>query len=184
MNLLTHGQVSNKFDTIEQGPKTVQELIQELTKYATRMVQYPDNYSFRRWLIATLRPSLQKEILCRGITVEFSSMQDILEKAKDIEDSLCYDIRSRMSVETVHGSAYANQSMGKSYKWMIEVALKGTTGQIRTNRQVTQPIQKTSSNTRKIPETTGKQPLKEGELKCYECGQKGHMQPQCPKLRS
>ena len=41
-----------------------------------------------------------------------------------------------------------------------------------------------SSNTCKIPETTGKQPSKEGELKCYKCGQKGHMQPQCPKLRS
>ena len=67
---------------------------------------------------------------------------------------------------------------------MIEVAPKGTTGQIRTNRQVAQPIRKMSSNTRKIPETTGKQPLKEGELKCYKCGQKGHMRPQCPKLRS
>ena len=139
------------------------------------MVQYPDDYLFRRWLIAALRPSLQKEVLCRGITVEFSSMQDILEKAKDIEDSSCYDIGSRMSVETAHGSAHANQSMAKSYKWMIEVAPKGTTGQIRTNRQVTQPIRKMSSNTCKIPETTGKQPSKEGKLKCYECGQKGHM---------
>ena len=55
---------------------------------------------------------------------------------------------------------------------MIEVAPKGTTGQIRTNRQVAQPIRKMSSNTHKIPETTGKQPLKEGKLKCYECGQK------------
>ena len=139
------------------------------------MVQYLDNYLFRRRLIATLRPSLQKEVLRRGITVEFSSMQDILEKVKDIEDSLCYDIRSQMSVETAHSSAHANQSMAKSSKWMIEVAPKGTTGQIKTNRQVTQPIWKTSSNTRKIPETTGKQPLKKGELKCYECGQKGHM---------
>ena len=139
------------------------------------MVQYPDDYSFRRWLIAALRPSLQKEVLCRGITVEFSSMQDILEKAKDIEDSLRYDIGSQMSVETAHGSMHANQSMAKSYKRMIEVAPKGTTGQIRTNRQVTHPIRKMSSNTCKIPETTCKQPLKEGELKCYECGQKGHM---------
>ena len=89
-----------------------------------------------------------------------------------------------MSVETAHSSAHANQSMAKSSKWMIEVAPKGTTGQIRTNRQVAQPIQKMSSNTHKIPETTGKQPSKEGELKCYECGQKGHMRPQCPKLRS
>ena len=99
-------------------------------------------------------------------------MQDILEKAKDIKDSSCYDIRSRMLVETVHGNAHANQNMAKSSKWMIEVAPKGTTGQIRTNRQVTQPIWKMSSNTHKIPETTGKQPLKEGKSKCYECGQK------------
>ena len=126
-------------------------------------------------ILAALRPSLQKEVLHRGITVEFSSMQDILEKVKDIEDSLRYDIRSRMSIETVHSSAHANQSMARSSKWMIEVALKGTTGQIRMNRQVAQPIWKTSSNTCKIPETTGKQPLKEGKLKCYECGQKGHM---------
>ena len=102
-------------------------------------------------------------------------MQDMLEKAKDIEDSSCYDIGSRMSVDTAHGGVYANQSVAKSYKRMIEVAPKCTTGQIRMNRQVTQPIWKMSSNTHKIPETTGKQPSKEGKLKCYECGQKGHM---------
>ena len=89
-----------------------------------------------------------------------------------------------MPVERAHSSAYANQNMAKSSKRMIEVALKGTTGQIRMNRPAAQPIQKMSSNTCKIPETTGKQPLKEGKLKCYECGQKGHMRPQCPKLRS
>ena len=38
LNSLTHRQAWNKFDTIEQGQKTVRELIQELTKYATRMV--------------------------------------------------------------------------------------------------------------------------------------------------
>ena len=161
-----HRQASNKFDTIEQGQKTVQELIQELTKYAAQMVQYLDDYLFRRRLIATLRPSLQKEVLCRGITAEFRSMQDILEKVKDIEDSLQYDIGSRMSVETAHGSVHANQSMARSSKRMIKVAPKGTTGQIRMNRQVAQPIRKTSSNTHKIPETTGKQPSKEGELEC------------------
>ena len=134
-----HRQALNKFDTIEQGQKAVQELIQEFTKYSARMVQYLDDYLFRRWLIAALWPSLQKEVLHRGITVEFSSMQDILEKAKDIEDSSCYDIRSWMPVKTTHSSAYANQSMAKSSKWMIEVAPKGTTGQIRTNRQDAQP---------------------------------------------
>ena len=89
-----HRQVSNKFNTIKQGQKTVQELIQELIKYVAQMVQYPDDYSFRRQLISALRPSSQKEVLRRGITVEFSSMQDILEKVKDIEDSSWHDIGS------------------------------------------------------------------------------------------
>ena len=89
-----------------------------------------------------------------------------------------------MSIEAMHSSVYANQSMAKSSKQMIGVAPRGTTGQTMMNRQVTQPIWKTSSNTCKIPETTGKQPSKESELKCYECGQRGHMRPQCLKLRS
>ena len=72
------------------------------------MVQYLDDYLFRRQLIAALRPSLQKEVLHRGITVEFSSMQDILEKAKDIKDSLQYDITSQMSIEVMHNNVYIN----------------------------------------------------------------------------
>ena len=87
LNTLTHRQVSNKFDTIKQENHTVQELIHELTKYAGHMVQYPDNYLFKRCLLSALRPSLQKEVLSRGITAEFSSIQEILEKSKDIEDS-------------------------------------------------------------------------------------------------
>ena len=90
------------------------------------MVQYLGDYLFRRWLLATLRPSLQKEVLHRGITAEFSSMQDILEKAKDIEDSLQYDIGSQMSVDVMHNNVYANQNMVKSSKQMIGAAPRGT----------------------------------------------------------
>ena len=36
-----------------------------------------------------------KKVLHRGITAEFSSIEDILEKAKDIKDSSWYDIGSR-----------------------------------------------------------------------------------------
>ena len=81
-------------------------------------------------------------------------------------------------------SQMARSFIGISTEGCDPVGPRGTTRQTRMNRQVTQPIRKMSSNTHKIPETTGKQPLKEGKSKCYECGQKGHMQPQCPKLRS
>ena len=89
-----------------------------------------------------------------------------------------------MSVDVMHSNTYMNQNMVKLSKWRIGAAPRGTARQMMMNWQVPKPIQNTSSNTHKIPEATGKQPLKEGELKCYECGQKGHMQPQCPKLRS
>ena len=61
------------------------------------MVKYPDKYSCRRRLIPALRPPLQKEVLCRGITAEFSSLEYISEKAKDIEDSSWYNLGSRLA---------------------------------------------------------------------------------------
>ena len=69
-----------------------------------------------------------------------------------------------------HSNVYANQVMVKLPKQMIGAVPKGTVGQTMVNRQVPKPIQNTSRNTHKIPEISGKQPLKEGELKCYECG--------------
>ena len=111
-------------------------------------------------------------------------MQDILEKAKDIEDSSWYDIGSQMSLEPVHSNAYANNAMARSSKQMIGTVPRGTTRQLVTNRHLVKPIRNMNNNTHKTPETTGKQPSKEGELRCYECGQKGHMRPQCLKLRN
>ena len=111
-------------------------------------------------------------------------MQDILEKVKDIEDSLRYDMRSQVSSDVIHRNAHMNHSMVKSSKSMKGAVLRGTARQVMANRQVPKPIQNMSGNTHKIPETSGKQPLKEGEIKCYECGQNGHMPPQCPKLRN
>ena len=78
--------------------------------------------------MAALRPSLQKEVLCRGITAEFSGMQDILEKVKDIEDSLQYDIGSQVSLDTTHSNVYMNHNMVKSSKWMIGVVPRGAAG--------------------------------------------------------
>ena len=77
-----------------------------------------------------------------------------------------------MSSEATHNNAYVSHAMVKSSKRMIGAVPKGTVGQMIANRQVPKPIWNMSSNTCKIPEISGKQPLKEGELKCYECSQK------------
>ena len=39
-----------------------------------------------------------------------------------------------------------------------------------------------ANNSLQVPSSTGA-PSKEGELRCYEYGQKGHIKPQCPKLK-
>ena len=41
---------------------------------------------------------------------------------------------------------------------------------------------KASNSHPHVASSTGAPP-KEGELQCYECGQKGHIKPQCPKLK-
>ena len=63
LNTLTHRQALNKFNTIKQGKHTVEKLIHDLTKYARHMVQYLDDYLFKRHLLSALRPLLQKEVL-------------------------------------------------------------------------------------------------------------------------
>jgi hypothetical protein len=42
---MTYHHVLNMFDMVMQGTKTVQELMNELTKYAARMVQQRDDYT-------------------------------------------------------------------------------------------------------------------------------------------
>jgi hypothetical protein len=48
LHTLTYHHAWNKFDAVMQGTKTIQELMNELTKYAARMIQQPDDYTLRR----------------------------------------------------------------------------------------------------------------------------------------
>ena len=63
LHTLTHHHTSNKFDTVSQGTKTVQEVLNDLKKYATWMIHLPDVYIFRKWFISALRDSLCNEVL-------------------------------------------------------------------------------------------------------------------------
>ena len=48
LRTLMYHHVSNKFDAVVQGSKTIQELVNDLTKYAMQMIQSPDNYTFQQ----------------------------------------------------------------------------------------------------------------------------------------
>jgi alcohol dehydrogenase YqhD (iron-dependent ADH family) len=66
LHTLTYHHVSNKFDTMTQGPRTVQELMNKITKYAARMIQQPDNYMLRQCFVSVLCKTLCNEVLKRA----------------------------------------------------------------------------------------------------------------------
>ena len=152
--------------------------------HTVHMVQYPDEYSCRRWLMAALRPPLQKEVLRRGITVEFSNMKDILEKPKDIKDSSWYDIGLRIANDIIDVTLTAYRPMVKTSIPMFYQAQKTSGLTQRNPKPISHPqmTAKVSNSCHHIPSGMGA-PWKEGELHCYECGQKGHIKPQCPKVK-
>ena len=60
-----------------------------------------------------------------------------------------------------------------------------TVGHTQRNHTLLSRLKTTAkaSNSRPhIASSTGAPP-KEGEFRCYKCGQKGHLEPQCPKLK-
>ena len=62
LHTLTH-HVSNKFDMVTQGTKTVQEVLNDLKKYATWMIHPPDVYTFHKWFELALCDSLHNGVL-------------------------------------------------------------------------------------------------------------------------
>ena len=128
------------------------------------MIQYPDKYSCRRRLIAALRPSLQKEVLHMGVTAEFSSIEDILEKAKDIEDSSRYDIGLRNANDGNNAITTAYKPAVRTSKPMFYPAYKPVGNTQRNHTMVSRPqtTAKAINSRPQIANTTGAPP-KEGE---------------------
>ena len=69
LHTLTHHHMSNKFDTVSQGNKTIQEVLNDLKKYATLMIHPPNVYMFRKWFISALCDLLHNEVLKKGYNV-------------------------------------------------------------------------------------------------------------------
>ena len=90
---MTHHHASNKFDMVSQGTKTVQEVLNDLKKYAMRMIHPPDIYTFRKWFVSALCDSLCNEVLKKGYNTEFSTIDQLYETARMIEEASCYNHR-------------------------------------------------------------------------------------------
>ena len=88
---MTHHHMSNKFDMLSQGTKTIQEVLNDLKKYAMWMVHLPDVYTFCKQFVSALYDLLCNEVLKKGYNTEFSTINQLYEIAHMIEEASCYN---------------------------------------------------------------------------------------------
>ena len=68
-------------DMVSQGTKTVQEVLNNLKKYATQMIHPPDIYMFRKQFVSALCDLLCNEVLKKGYNAEFCTIEQLYETA-------------------------------------------------------------------------------------------------------
>ena len=86
LHTLTHHHMSNKFDMVSQGTKTVQEVLNDLKKYAVWMIHPPNIYTFCKQFVSTLHDLLHNEVLKKGYNTKFSTIDQLYETACMIEE--------------------------------------------------------------------------------------------------
>ena len=78
---------------MSQGTKTVQEVLNDLKKYAAQMIHLPNIYTFHKQFISALCNSLCNEVLKKGYNTEFSTIDQLYETAHMIEEASHYNHR-------------------------------------------------------------------------------------------
>ena len=132
LHTLTHRQVSVKFNTTRQGSGTVQTMLNRLEKFALWMVTPPDEYTMRRRFLAALRDPLRREVLTRGYTAEFHTLEQLAEVATSIEDAMRYDMGTWI-VDALGSTNVAQQKLGPHRARAIITLQPQTSGLQLTN---------------------------------------------------
>ena len=91
LHTLTHHHASNKFDTVSQGTKTVQEILNDLKKYAMWMIHPLDVYIFCKQFVLALHDLLHNEVVKKGYNAKFSTINQLYKTAHMIEEASHYN---------------------------------------------------------------------------------------------
>ena len=87
LHLLTYRHMLMQFNAAQQGSGTARDLLDRLTRFASRMVEYPSGYTMLSRFTAALNEPLRCEVFLQGLTPEFSSLADLLSAAERIENA-------------------------------------------------------------------------------------------------
>ena len=109
LHTLTHHHMSNLFDMVSQGTKTIQEVLNDIKKYAAWMIHPPDVYMFCKRFILALHDLLCNEVLKKGYNAKFSTIDQLYETACMIKEASCYN-HGMWCAESTHTQQQATQS--------------------------------------------------------------------------
>ena len=98
---------------VSQGTKTVQEVQNDLKKYAAWMIHPPDIYTFCKRFILALHDSLHNEVLKKGYNTKFSTINQLYETAHMIKEASCYNHGMRCAK---NGHTAASNTKPAEYK--------------------------------------------------------------------
>ncbi|KIJ31039.1 hypothetical protein M422DRAFT_267360 [Sphaerobolus stellatus SS14] len=195
MPTLSLNKVAISYDHLMQGSMNVQQLHQQLTKLAKQMVELPDAYSYQRWFMNALKPSIREEVLGKGFTAEFSKIDELMEQAVIVDNAKCYT----SGYNSNQSSAYANKPATVDHKRVQQSttlnrssnANAGSSSQHRpgnnnfqswsTPQSIRNPIKPGNTvnrPTQSNPVRTA--PKANNPVVCFNCNQPGHIQPNCP----
>ncbi|KIJ55447.1 hypothetical protein M422DRAFT_240069 [Sphaerobolus stellatus SS14] len=210
MPTLSLNKVAVNYDCLMQGNMTMQQLHQELTKLAKRMVELPNVYSYRRRFMDVLKPSIREEVLGKGFTAKFTKIDVLVEQAVTLDNAKCYTLGYNSSYGSAYlhkpanaatscvqqtttqnktsnanaGSSNQHRSGNNSFQnWLTAQLLSAGGGNVRNNNP-------TYSRNPVKPGNTVNQPTQSNPIRtaakannpvvCFNCNQPGHIQPNCP----
>ncbi|KIJ34040.1 hypothetical protein M422DRAFT_264002 [Sphaerobolus stellatus SS14] len=90
MPTLLMNKVAVNYDSIMHGSMTVQQVHQKLSKLAKQMIELPDAYLYRIKFMNVLKPDIRDQVLKKGFTPEFSSIDELVNEAVTLDNAKCY----------------------------------------------------------------------------------------------
>ena len=88
-------------------------------KYSAWMIHLPDVYMFHKWFVSALHDMLHNEVLKKGYTAKFSTIEQIFEATRMIEDMSQYHLGMQHMGDT---------GLSTSITWTTWSRLEQTTG--------------------------------------------------------
>jgi hypothetical protein len=192
-------EAAQRFENVTQGSKDTQALMEELRKYAARMVEAPSQYTMKRRFMYALRKDISAWVISVGHNPETSTMEELMEAARNFEESQWYQRGFQNAREGNHprptpvdhkGKVPVRQSSQRPVQ--SRAALQPTKLQRPHTRPTTTEPQAGPSGsklqvTRSKTPHAGDKPKEKAptgstaQIICYTCNKKGHFSNQCPE---